>query len=191
MKSFDEVYEVPHRWTEVASPRPGERCRYSVREVDGQKRYFTEVVMTLPGVTPERVLSLLSGEWSWWHHGAFEIRGRDPNGVVDTTFWPSPTPVVKLLLRLAPPASRANGITRFFGEMHGTSEGAYYFDTVAAAGGTQLTSRQLGVPRGIIPALMGMERFAKTHILGELGEFSFPLPKGSGFVGLRQDLGCP
>lgn len=189
-EAYDRVYETKDGWTEVPA-KSGERCRFSVREVDGRKLYFTEVVTPLPGATVEALQAAFTGAWSWWRHGKYRLDQKNPDGSMDFTFWPSPTPVVKLLCAMAPPKALPDGGTRLFCAMRGTADGAYYFDIRRTPEGASLTSRQLGVPRGLIPALMGMESFARTHILSELGEFSFPLPKGSGFVGLKEQLKAP
>lgn len=189
-EAYDDVYATTEGWGAVPSKVAGEAYRYSVRQVGDRKMYFTEVSMPLKGVTLEALQAQLTGEWKWWHHGDFKTVSRNADGSVDFVFWPSPTPVVKLTCKMSAPQRLPDGRTRLFSTMTGTAHGAYYFDLKAIEGGVLLVSRQVGVPQGLIPALMGMEKFAKTHILSEIGEFGFPLPKGSGFVGLKAALGA-
>lgn len=189
-QAHDDIYASQDGWKEIPSKVPGESYRYSVRQLPEGKRYFTEVVMPLKGVTLEALQAQLTGAWTWWQHGSFKVSDKRPDGSMDYIFWPSPTPVVKLTCSMSPPEKLAGGGVRLFSTMKGTADGAYYFDLKPGDGGVVLTSRQLGVPRGLIPSLMGIDKFAKTHVMSEIGEFGFPLPKGSGFVGLKKALGA-
>ena len=186
--SYDDIYATLDGWTPVDGGAAWPACRYSVREVEGGEMYFTEVIFDIPAISIADLVQEFTHPWTWWKYGKCVETARDAGGEIEFLFWPSPTPVVKLACRMRPAELLADGSIRLFCEMSGTADGAYYFDFTSTPEGVRLTSRQLGQHKGFVSLVMSLEKFAETHVLSEIGRFGFPLPKGSGFVGLRKAL---
>ncbi|MCZ6774234.1 MAG: hypothetical protein O7G83_19930 [Proteobacteria bacterium] len=177
-----KIFEQRSEWVELFADS---RFRQRYRLVG--PRLFTETVASVNADISE-VCSALRGRWEWWRHGRYDGRERHGDGTIHYDFWPTGFGIcVHEVMHEA--LDLGGGSLRLRIDLSGHANGIAYIDLTPAAKGTVMTGRFAGVTiAGLLPRLMGRRRFAVNHLLAERGALGFPFRRGTGWVGLIEQL---
>lgn len=164
--------------------------------VDG-KRIFSVTDVRLPGVEPAAVMrAVLEEPWSWWRHGRVRGWKRSDGGGARFVLWPAwPFVPSQVGVEMAPPKDaeeEVDGSARpkkvmaagFFGGFDGPGR----YEVVDLGGGSLFRSVWDGVAPRRLAAALPIKSVHDIHVKAEGGGFSFPLLRGTGYVGLIEHL---
>jgi hypothetical protein len=182
----EELFAQTAGWTPVYSDsRLTQRCRMEPRGA-----MYTET--RLPIRAPvDAVVARLWGEWTWWRKGRYCNRVEHPDGTVQYDHYPFGINVHVNSI-MYPPLKLESGGWRIRVEISDYMTGTMYFDVIPRAdGSSELVSRfsrcWVSGPYRFLPYPGHIA--ARIHLAAERGRFVWP--RGTGFVGLLEELENP
>jgi len=176
-----DVFSAAAGWTPFPSPDPRFTQRY---QIQNGITIFCETCAVF-NTSPAKLLVSLQGQWTWWKGGKQTNWKRLPGGYTAYDLSPAGTPVPEIHETMSPPQNFPNGVIRVRIDFSGQATGIAYMQLTPQAGGkTQLCGRFAGVQKHL-PGFTTL-MFTQKHLEAERGTLSFPLPKGTGWLGLYQ-----